>query len=81
MFWQVVSKVLVVFGYFSEVECGQKEVLSEIFVLVVDVFDVFILMIMCEVGDCIFVFEGIQVFLDVVLDDFVVLVELQFLLY
>ena len=78
---QVAGKASVALGYLSEVERGQKEASSEILASVADALDVPISAIMREVGDRIAVMEGIDVFPDVVPDDFVTSMEPELTLH
>jgi transcriptional regulator with XRE-family HTH domain len=75
---QVASRASVALGYLSEVERGQKEASSEILASVAEALDVPISSIMREVGDRIAVLEGIQTFPDVVPDDLVASVDVEF---
>jgi transcriptional regulator with XRE-family HTH domain len=78
---QVAGRASVALGYLSEVERGQKEASSEILAAVAEALDLPISVIMREVGDRIAVREGLDVFPDLVPDEFVTAVEPQLSLH
>ena len=78
---QVAGRASVALGYLSEVERGQKEASSEILAAVAEALDLPISVIMREVGDRIAVREGLDVFPDLMPDEFVASVEPQFSLH
>jgi transcriptional regulator with XRE-family HTH domain len=78
---QVAGRASVALGYLSEVERGQKEASSEILAAVAEALDLPISVIMREVGDRIAVREGLDVFPDLVPDEFVAAVEPQLSLH